>query len=342
MPRCRVSPLAHLVAILTAAWVLCFTATSGAHEATPGVVALKEVSHGRFLMLWSPPSPPVDDLVVRFPAPCQSAGKSQLDTKAALPGVPVTLDCGASGLAGTISFDTRAASLGRIAVNVTWVDGSQTLLLSSGTPATVNVRGSTRPGSSLDVLKEYLGLGVEHIWLGIDHLLFLLGLLLLVRGWRSTLFTVSAFTLAHSLTLAAAALELVSIPTQPVEICIALSVLLLAVETTRGRDSATRRWPWLVAFGFGLLHGLGFASALAEIGLPTHSVALALLGFNLGVELGQVVVVGAVALAQLLLKSRPSVQAAFVQAATWLLGVCSVYWLLERVSAWLSGLGVLG
>jgi hypothetical protein len=178
--------------------------------------------------------------------------------------------------------------------------------------------------------------------IGPDHLLFLLGLLLLVRGARSTLLTVSAFTLAHSLTLAAAALELVTIPTAPVEICIALSVLLLAVETTRGSDTATRRWPWLVAFGFGLLHGLGFASALAEIGLPPNSVTLALLGFNLGVELGQVAVVGAVALGQLVLASRARVRALLAHAATWLLGVCSVYWLLERVSAWLGGLGVLG
>jgi len=340
MPRWRASSVARRIATLVTLLVLALAARSHAHEATPGVVALKQVAPGSFVMLWSPPAPPVGDLQIRFPAPCSCAGQAQLDTKTALPGVPLAVECGASNLDGTITFASSAASLSRIAVNVTWLDGSQTLLLSSGNPATVHVRGST-DGGALEVFGQYLGLGVEHIWFGIDHLLFLLGLLLLVRGWRSTLLTVSAFTLAHSLTLAAAALELVAIPTEPVEICIALSVLLLALETTRGTDSATRRWPWLVAFGFGLLHGLGFASALSEIGLPANSVALALFGFNVGVELGQVVVVAAVALGQLLLRSHASLQAAVAQAATWVLGVCSVYWLLERVSGWLGALGVL-
>lgn len=342
MPRLHVRRLARWVAALVLAALLVLAARVRAHEATPGVVALKQVAAGSFLVLWSPPSPPVDDLAVRFPVPCRCAGRAVLHTRTAPPGVPMALECGASGLAGTISFESGAASLSRIAVNVTWLDGSQTLLLSEGNPATVQVRGSGRAGSSLEVLRQYLGLGVEHIWFGIDHLLFLLGLLLLVRGWRSTLLTVSAFTLAHSLTLAAAALELLTLPTEPVEICIALSVLLLALETTRPGDSATRRWPWLVAFGFGLLHGLGFASALSEIGLPSDSVALALLGFNLGVELGQVAVVGAVTLGQLALKSRVSARVAVARAGSSLLGVCSVYWLLERLSAWLAGLQVLG
>ncbi len=342
MPRLRASSWARWVATLVTLCVLALAARGYAHEATPGVVALKQVARGNFVMLWSPPVPPVDDLRIRFPTPCRCAGKAEIDTKAVLPGVPVAVECGASSLDGDITFASRAASLGRIAVNVTWLDGSQTLLLSSGNPASVRVHGSTEAGGALAVLGQYLALGVEHIWFGVDHLLFLLGLLLLVRGWRSTLYTVSAFTLAHSLTLAAAALELVAIPTEPVEICIALSVLLLALETTRGADSATRRWPWLVAFGFGLLHGLGFASALSEIGLPANSVAVALLGFNLGVELGQVAVVAAVALGQLLTRSRASLQVMVAQAATWVLGVSSVYWLLERVSGWLAGLGVLG
>jgi len=338
MPRLSESRIAILVAL----FVLALTARLAAHEATPGVIALKEVAPGRYLVQWTPPSPPVDDLGVRFPIPCQCDGKSVLETRAAVPGVPSLLDCGNQGLSGSIAFETRASSLGRIAVNVEWLTGPPTLLLSSGTPASVTVRSATGARGSFDVLGQYLALGVEHIWLGIDHLLFLLGLLLLVRGARSTLLTVSAFTLAHSLTLAAAALELVSVPTAPVEICIALSVLLLAVETTRGTDTATRRWPWLVAFSFGLLHGLGFASALSEIGLPANSVTLALLGFNLGVELGQVAVVGAVVLGQWLLGSRPRTRFLLAHAATWLLGVCSVYWLLERVSAWLGELGVLG
>jgi len=339
MLRLLTSRLARSIATLVTLFVLTLAAHLEAHEATPGVIALKEVAPGRYLLQWTPPSPPVDDLEVRFPAPCTCDGKAVLATRAVVPGVPSLLDCGSQGLSGRISLETQAASLGRIAVNVEWLNNPPSLLLSSGTPPSVTLRNAR--SSSFDVLGQYLALGVEHIWLGIDHLLFLLGLLLLVQGARSTLLTVSAFTLAHSMTLAAAALELVTIPTAPVEICIALSVLLLAVETTRGSDTATRRWPWLVAFGFGLLHGLGFASALAEIGLPPNSVTLALLGFNLGVELGQVAVVGAVALGQLVLGSRARVRTLLAHAATWLLGVSSVYWLLERVSAWLAGLGVL-
>lgn len=346
-PETRASPG---VRTRVARWALAFGAAGAlylaaapleAHESAPGVVALKEIAPGRFLMRWSPPSPPIDDLKIHFPASCRGVGDAGFDANAEGAAVPLVLECGASGLVGEITFASGAPSLGRIAVNVEWLEGSESMLLSSGSPAHVSVQGSARPGGPLDVLRQYLALGVEHIWFGIDHLLFLLGLLLLVRGWRSTLMTVSAFTVAHSLTLALAALELVAVPTAPVEICIALSVLLLALETTRGADTATRRWPWLVAFSFGLLHGLGFASALSEVGLPTHAMALALLGFNLGVELGQVAVVGLVALGHRLLKSHPHVQGKVLHSAPWVLGTCSVYWLLDRVSSWLVGLGML-
>jgi hypothetical protein len=219
--------------------------------------------------------------------------------------------------------------------------GQQTVLSATGLPPSVTLDGPTRSASAYQVLSRYVGLGLEHILQGVDHLLFLLGLLLLVSGPKGLLLTVSAFTVAHSLTLAAASLGVVEVPTGPVEICIALSLLLLAVETTRSSATATRRWPWLVAFAFGLLHGLGFASALAGVGLPEHAVLLALVGFNLGVELGQVAVVGVFTLGSLLMKSRPRARGLLAGAATWLLGSCSVYWVLQRGEAWLSGLGSL-
>src|SRR5690606_12694270 len=157
---------------------------------------------------------------------------------------------------------------------------------------------------------------------GIDHLLFLLGLLLLARGWKRLLATISAFTVAHSITLAAASLDLVKLPSAPVEISIALSVLLLAIEvrlaqtsthaalreTSSGPLKLTLRWPWLVAFGFGLLHGLGFASALSEVGLPRNAVAVALLGFNVGVEVGQVGIVACVFALSRLIRPTARVQ----------------------------------
>ena len=148
-----------------------------------------------------------------------------------------------------------------------------------------------------EVAATYLRLGIEHILFGFDHLLFVLALVILVRDWRRVALTVTAFTIAHSITLAAATLDLVNVPGPPVEAAIALSIVLVAVEIVnarRGTPSLTARWPWLVAFCFGLLHGFGFAGALAEVGLPHHAIPIALLFFNLGVEIGQLVFVAAV------------------------------------------------
>jgi len=148
-----------------------------------------------------------------------------------------------------------------------------------------------------DVAVSYLRLGVEHILFGFDHLLFVLALVILVRDWRRVVLTVTAFTVAHSLTLAAATLGFVSVPGPPIEAAIALSIVLVAVEiieARRGKTSLAARWPWLIAFCFGLLHGFGFAGALAEVGLPHHAIPIALLFFNLGVEIGQLAFVAAV------------------------------------------------
>ncbi len=146
-------------------------------------------------------------------------------------------------------------------------------------------------------MRTYFVLGVEHILLGIDHLLFVLGLLLLVGSPKRLIVTVTAFTVAHSITLAAATLGFVHVPQAPVEAVIALSVMFVAAEILRaaqGRASLTARAPWLVAFVFGLLHGLGFAGALREVGLPQTDIPLALLFFNVGVEVGQLAFIAAV------------------------------------------------
>jgi hydrogenase/urease accessory protein HupE len=149
----------------------------------------------------------------------------------------------------------------------------------------------------LTVAGAYLSHGIEHILLGIDHLLFVLGLILIVRSKRMLLLTVTGFTVAHSITLSLATLGVLHVPGPPVEACIALSILLLASEILRrqrGEPSLTASWPWAVAFSFGLLHGLGFASALIDIGLPRGDVPLALLSFNVGVEAGQLAFIAAV------------------------------------------------
>ena len=147
--------------------------------------------------------------------------------------------------------------------------------------------------------------GIEHILFGFDHLLFVLALILIVRSLRVLLWTITAFTFAHSITLSLATLGMVHVPGLPVEASIALSILLLACEIVRlqrRQESLTARWPWLVAFAFGLLHGFGFACALIDIGLPRGDVPLALFAFNIGVEVGQiafiVTVLGALGLAR--------------------------------------------
>src|SRR6185503_11733392 len=148
-----------------------------------------------------------------------------------------------------------------------------------------------------EVVTTYTVLGIEHILTGFDHLLYILAMLILVGGWRRIVVTMSAFTATHSLTLTAAALGWVHVPQPPVEACIALSILFVAreiVQMHRGRPGITARWPWVVSFTFGLLHGFGFAGALAEVGLPQSSIPIALLFFNVGVEIGQLMFVAGV------------------------------------------------
>jgi hydrogenase/urease accessory protein HupE len=202
--------------------------------------------------------------------------------------------------------------------------------------------GFPRRPSSLEVVRTYLVLGVEHILLGIDHLLFVLALLLLVRGWGRLVSTVTAFTVAHSITLGAATLGLVHVPSAPVEAIIALSILFLASELARRRvadepEDLTMRFPWLVAFAFGLLHGFGFAGALREVGVPEQAVPLALLFFNVGVELGQLVFIAAVfALAWLVRTSAIRVPGAWRTAVAYGIGSVAAYWAIERTLAVLA------
>src|SRR5436190_6342996 len=204
------------------------------------------------------------------------------------------------------------------------------------------------PGSG-EVATTYLRLGVEHILFGFDHLLFVLALVILVRDWRRVAITVTAFTIAPSATLAAATLGFVNVPGPPVEATIALSIMLVAVEilnARRGKPSLTARLPWLVAFSFGLLHGFGFAGALAEVGLPQHAIPVALLFFNVGVEVGQLIFVAAVLSLIRLLFHAASKQLHPVHVQRTLdrlditiaygIGAVSAYWLLERTTAFFS------
>ena len=204
------------------------------------------------------------------------------------------------------------------------------------TPAEPMTEVATRPVSA-QVAKTYFVLGVEHILTGYDHLLFVVSLvLLLVGGWQIAK-TVTAFTVAHSITLIATSLHLISVPRQPVEICIALSIVFLAVEIVKAKPGAPRlseRIPWAVAFAFGLLHGFGFAGALAEIGLPEGEAPVALLTFNLGVEAGQLLIVGA---GLLFLGAMRRFASAKLPAArvtlSYGIGSIAAFWFIERALA---------
>ncbi|MBX7539689.1 HupE/UreJ family protein [Qipengyuania sphaerica] len=187
--------------------------------------------------------------------------------------------------------------------------------------------------SASQVWRSYFVIGVEHILTGWDHLLFVIALVLLVgRAW-AVVKAATAFTVAHSLTLAAVTLGAAGLPQRPVEALIALSIVFLAVEIARGtRETLTRRLPWLVAFVFGLLHGFGFAGALREIGLPEGEVPAALISFNLGVEAGQLAVIAAVLVTLWGLRSvKPAAEARAIRLASYPIGIIGAYWLVDRV-----------
>ena len=199
--------------------------------------------------------------------------------------------------------------------------------------------------STASVAKQHLVLGIDHILKGYDHLLFVACLMFIAGTWRRILVTITGFTVAHSITLALAALDVVRVPVPPVEATIALSIVFLATEIARDRrDTLTWRFPIAVSGSFGLLHGFGFASVLGEIGLPQTEVPVALLFFNIGVEVGQVLFVAALivaifALNKLYIASRmktsdagdPTIQR-FARPAAYVIGVLAAYWTIERIS----------
>jgi hydrogenase/urease accessory protein HupE len=251
------------------------------------------------------------------------------------------------GLTGqTISIEGLSATSTDVLVRIERLGGAtQTERLS---PSKTTFVLQAAP-AAWEVATAYLRLGIDHILFGFDHLLFVLALVILVRDWRRVALTVTAFTVAHSITLAAATLDLVNVPGPPVEAVIALSIVLVAAEIVnarRGTPSLAARWPWLLAFCFGLLHGFGFAGALAEVGLPHDAIPIALLFFNLGVEIGQLVFVAAVLTAGELFRRTLALRlepALVHQTTDWLdvtaayaIGAGAAFWLMERTSVFFA------
>jgi len=240
------------------------------------------------------------------------------------------------GLAGKrIAFPGLQGTITDVLVRIQLDGGGQSTTLVHPSNAALVVPARPRQG---EVARTYLVYGIEHILGGIDHLLFVFGLLLIVRGGRRIFATITAFTVAHSVTLAAATLGWVHVPVPVVESIIALSIVFVAVEIVRGRaghPGLTSRAPWLVAFCFGLLHGFGFAGALAEVGLPERAIPMALLCFNVGVEIGQLFFVCAVLLLMAGARRLPAIMprrwAPLV--APYAIGSVASFWMLQRVLA---------
>jgi hydrogenase/urease accessory protein HupE len=244
-----------------------------------------------------------------------------------------TIQCDSSLSDQQIVIAGLENTLTDVLARVQHLDGAvQTARIQPGEPS-FTVTGSP---SKLALSATYLRLGIEHILLGIDHLLFVFALLLIVSGVRRMVWTVTAFTLAHSITLAGATLGYVHVPQQPVEAVIALSILFLATEivhSRRGRPGYAERWPWVVAFIFGLLHGFGFAGALAEVGLPENAIPFALVFFNVGVELGQLAFIATVLLTGRLIHRIKTISLRPAEVvASYVIGSVAAYWTIERAA----------
>jgi hydrogenase/urease accessory protein HupE len=241
----------------------------------------------------------------------------------------------AGGLTGqTLTIDGMVGGITDVMVRIERQDGTSQVerLLPQSPQFTVLAATGTA-----EVAWSYLVLGVEHILGGIDHLLFVLALLLIVRGGRRILMTITGFTVAHSITLVCATLGWMQVPGPPVEAMIALSIVFVAAEIIRGlrgRPGLTARAPWIVAFSFGLLHGFGFAGALAQVGLPQKAVPLALVTFNVGVEVGQLMFVAlAVGVRTALSRLRAPKSAWMSFATPYAIGCAAMFWMIERVAA---------
>ena len=317
--------------------LLLGTLPADAHEARPAFLELEERGEGQYEVTWKRPArgdqvlalrPRLEPACARANHPLASMGDGASVQR-------WTVECGATGIGGrTLRIEGLEGTLTDALVRIAHASGEVEQALLRPSSPTYAIAGTR---TALEVAADYARLGVEHILLGFDHLLFVLGLVLIVRNARLLVQTISAFTLAHSITLAAATLGFVRVPSAPVEAVIALSIVFLASELVRlrrGEVGLTARYPWLVAFSFGLLHGLGFAGALADVGLPETDIPLALLVFNFGVEAGQLLFVAGV-LACLWLGRRMTVATPrWLEAApAYAIGSLAAFWLIERVGA---------
>lgn len=312
---------------------------SQAHRFAPSLLRLFEIGPGEYKVVWKTPAQRVSSvpLVPEFPASCTAPdpGAGTLEGTGVISSW--TMQCEGNLVGQTLSVGGLLENSASVLLSIESREGYYYQTLLSGDRSGFMVPAEP---TWVEVMREYSWLGAEHIWGGIDHLLFVFGLLLLV-GWNRRLFwTITAFTLGHSITLSLVTLGFFEYPVALVEFAIALSIFVLALELARQDDRGLfRRYPWWLAGGFGLLHGMGFAGALAEVGIPQSELPLALLFFNLGIEAGQLAFIAVVALLGLVLNRLYAVfrgRWRIVDALPigvlpiYVLGSLSAMWCIER------------
>jgi hydrogenase/urease accessory protein HupE len=317
-----------------------FASSSWGHALQPGYLELRLLDDDLYAVVWKTPeieSRPMEisavlpeSCVVRMPAESIWDGTAYV--------ARWTTRCTGGLEGGMIRVDGLDQTTTDVLVRFDFADGnSESRRL---TPGNSSFTVPSLP-SRLEVVRTYLVLGFQHIMNGIDHLMFVLALLILVRDTRRLVITVTAFTIAHSLTLAGATLGFVNMPGPPIEASIALSIMFVAAEilhSRQGRTGLTERYPWIVAFVFGLLHGFGFAGALAQIGLPQASIPIALLFFNVGVEVGQLFfiacVIAVVAFARRVTRDIDLTRLTWARAVPpYVIGCLAAFWTIQRLAA---------
>ena len=312
-----------------------------AHEVRPAYLELHQTAAETYDALWKVPGIGENlrlGLYVELPATCANlaAPRASMINNAYAERWSIACTGGLTG--GMIHIAGLRATMTDVLVRLERLDG--TTQVTRLTPSAPSFVVEAAP-AAVEVARTYLVLGVEHILFGVDHLLFVLTLLIVVQGTRRLIATITAFTVAHSLTLAGATLGLVHVPGPPVEAAIALSIMFVAAEIIRGREGnagLTARFPWIVAFTFGLLHGFGFASALNAIGLPQSSIPVALLFFNVGVEVGQLLFIAAVfaviGLARQVRRHARVPRPAWAwRIPPYAVGSVASFWIIQRIAA---------
>lgn len=323
------------LAIVFLALLILPASEVGAHEVRPGYLGIQQTVSDAYHLLFRVPARGELrlGLYVSLPETCIAVGEPRIWQENATFVERWTVECPGGLVGREVSVDGLASTITDVLARYERMDGTvQVARLTPSAPG-FTVSDSESWG---EIARTYSMLGIEHILLGIDHLLFVLVLLIFVRGWRRVVGTITAFTMAHSVTLALATLGVVHVPGPPVEAIIALSIVFVASEVVRARRGfvgVAERWPWTVAFAFGLLHGLGFAGALSEIGLPEHAIPLALLFFNLGVEAGQLLFIAAVLTSWAgVQKLRVAIPREAPVYGAYAIGSVAMFWVIQRVA----------